>query len=197
MLSVTSLFPIPGSRKKFHRVGRGISAGQGKTCGRGMRGQKSRKGEGAGVRHGFEGGQTALYRRLPKINKPQKGHEKTVYELIKISELNQVEAGSEVDYDKLFSEGITTKANKGRSIFKVVGSEESLNVKNLVVRAHAFSASAREAIESNGGKCIVLSPTFAGTLEEAEANKSALKVAQLAKLKEFRALKAKRATSKI
>lgn len=67
------------------RVGRGIAAGQGASCGRGMRGQKSRKGNGAGVRAGFEGGQTALYRRLPKYQgSPQKGHTKTVYELIKL-----------------------------------------------------------------------------------------------------------------
>ena len=85
-LSVTSIFPYPGSRKKPRRVGRGISAGQGASCGKGMRGQNSRKG--GGTRPGFEGGQTPLYRRLPKYLKPMRGHTKKIYELIKIEHLN-------------------------------------------------------------------------------------------------------------
>ena len=61
VLSPTTIRPIPGSRKRFLRVGRGIAAGQGASCGRGMRGQKSRSGEGGGIRNGMEGGQTPLY----------------------------------------------------------------------------------------------------------------------------------------
>eukprot|EP01038_Epipyxis_sp_PR26KG_P011553 gene11553-15473_t len=199
VLSVTSLKPIPGARKKFLRVGRGISAGQGKTCGRGMRGQKSRSGEGAGVRAGFEGGQTALYRRLPKfVGKPQKGHTKTVYELIKVPMLNEVDDNSEVDFQALEESGITTKTNKGRSIFKVVGGAEGteLTAKGLTVKAHAFTESARAAIEANGGKCIVLSPTRNIPIEIAEAEKAQTDAEKLVKLKELRVLKAKRDAAK-
>eukprot|EP01036_Dinobryon_divergens_P022936 gene22936-31240_t len=207
VLSVTTLAPIPGARKKFLRVGRGISAGQGKTCGRGMRGQKSRKGEGKGVRLGFEGGQTALYRRLPKfVGKPHKGHTKTVYELIKLDMLNSFSDNSEVDYAQLLEKGIATKANKSRDIYKVVGvtvpdsDDEAaapvLTAKNLVVKAHAFTESARAAIEAAGGKCIVLSPTRHIPIEEAQADQAKLDAARLVKLKELRALKAKRAAEK-
>lgn len=75
---VDTLKSAPGSRQRHKRKGRGISAGQGASCGFGMRGQKSRSGP--GVRHGFEGGQTPLYRRLPKIvGRPMgPGHEKKV-----------------------------------------------------------------------------------------------------------------------
>jgi len=188
-LSVTTLFPIPGSRKKFHRVGRGISAGQGKTCGRGMRGQKSRKGNGKGVRIGFEGGQTALYRRLPKINKPQKGHTKTVYTLIKLSHLNAVADGEQIEFQTLFDRSIVTKVNKGRNLFKVVGGEE-LTAKNLVVKAHAFTESARVAIEGNGGQCILMSRTRPVPKDQDDKEKAELKETQLAALKARRALKA-------
>jgi len=83
----------PGSRHRKNRVGRGISAGQGHQCGFGMRGQKSRKGPGKTA--GFEGGQTPLYRRLPKFpGQPMgPGHEKTVYNVIKLHELNGVASG--------------------------------------------------------------------------------------------------------
>jgi large subunit ribosomal protein L15 len=156
-----------------------------------MRGQKSRKGEGAGVRPGFEGGQTALYRRLPKlVGKPMKSHKKTKFSLIKISMLNQVEDGSEVDFDYLFERGFATKVARKKRLFKVVGGEE-LTVKNLVVRAHGFTASARAAIEENGGRCVLMSRTKPITIEEAAKERKALRTAQNKRLKERRALKAK------
>jgi len=197
--SFNNIFPMPGSRKKFLRVGRGISAGQGKTCGRGMRGQKSRSGEGAGVRAGFEGGQTALYRRLPKfVGKPMKGHTKTEYELIKIDNLNEAKAGSTVDYASLEESGIVTKANKGRKLYKVIGGAEgsTLSVQGLTVRAHAFTESAKAAIESNGGKCIIMSPTRPIPLEDAMKEAAEVKAVQLEKLKALRALKQKRDAAK-
>lgn len=197
--SFNNIFPIPGSRKKFLRVGRGISAGQGKTCGRGMRGQKSRSGEGAGVRAGFEGGQTALYRRLPKfVGKPMKGHTKTEYELIKIDNLNEAQSGSTVDYASLEESGIVTKANKGRKLYKVIGGAEgsTLSVKGLTVKAHAFTESAKAAIESNGGKCIIMSPTRPMPLEDAMKEAAEVKAVQLEKLKALRALKQKRDAEK-
>ena len=197
VLNFNTIAPIPGSRKKFLRVGRGISAGQGKTCGRGMRGQKSRSGEGGGVRPGFEGGQTALYRRLPKfVGKPMKGHTKTEYELIKLSMLNECKEGSTVDFSTLLEQGVTTKANKGRKIYKVVGGSE-LTVKGLNVKAHAFTESAKAAIESTGGSCTVMSPTRPIPLEQANTEKAAIAATKLVALKELRSLKAKRDAAKI
>jgi hypothetical protein len=94
---VDTLRSAPGSRKRKTRKGRGIAAGQGATCGFGMRGQKSRSGR--PTRAGFEGGQTPLYRRLPKfVGKPMgPGHFKKEYNLIKLDELNGVAAGSTVN----------------------------------------------------------------------------------------------------
>lgn len=166
VLNFNTISPIPGSRKKFLRVGRGISAGQGKTCGRGMRGQKSRSGEGGGVRPGFEGGQTALYRRLPKfVGKPMKGHTKLEYELIKLEFLNECKEGSTVDIASLVEQGVATKANKQRNQAKVIANG-TLTVKNLTVKAHAFTEAAKAAIEANGGTCILMSPTRPIPLEQ-------------------------------
>lgn len=190
MISVNNIFPAPGSRKRRKRVGRGIAAGQGASCGRGMRGQKSRAGRGAGVRPGFEGGQTPLYRRLPKyVGRPHKGHKKKIYELIKLSMLNEVDEGETVDFQYLFDRGLATKPNKRRKIFKVVGGTE-LTVKNLIVKAHAFTESARKAIEENNGTCIVMSPTRPIPLAQANEEKAQLKAVLLERLKARRALKA-------
>jgi len=92
--TLDNLKPAPGSRRKKMRKGRGISAGQGATCGFGMRGQKARSGR--PTRPGFEGGQTPLYRRLPKyVGKPMgPGHKKTIYNIIKTDTLNNVAAGT-------------------------------------------------------------------------------------------------------
>ncbi len=157
VFTLSNLRPAPGSVKRKKRKGRGHAAGQGGSCGFGMRGQKSRSGR--GVRPGFEGGQTPLYRRLPKfVGRPMgPGHKKTEYALIKTTHLNQVDDGSEVDMAMLQERGITTK-QKRRYLFKVITGDE-LTAKNLIVRAHAFTGSAAEAIENNGGTCILISPT--------------------------------------
>ena len=91
--TLDNLKPAPGSRQRRKRKGRGIAAGQGATCGFGMRGQKSRSGR--PTRPGFEGGQTPLYRRLPKyVGKPMgAGHKKTIYNVIKTDALNNVASG--------------------------------------------------------------------------------------------------------
>jgi len=113
-----------------------------------------------------------LYRRLPKfVGSPQKGHTKTEYELIKMSMLNEMHAGSTVDYSALMEKGVATKENKGREIYKVMGGEQC-KVQGLTVRAHAFTSSAKEAIEAAGGKCIVLSPTRHIPIEEALADQA-------------------------
>lgn len=187
VLDVTTIKANPGARKRFKRVGRGIAAGQGASCGRGMRGQKSRAGRGAGVRAGFEGGQMPLYRRLPKYGL-QKGHVKTEFEIIKMDMLNQCAEGSTVDYTTLVDAGVATKPCA--KIAKVLGGGD-LTVKGLTVKAHAFTESARASIEGAGGTCIVMSRTLPIPLEEAESAKAAVAAEKLAKLKELRALKAK------
>jgi large subunit ribosomal protein L15 len=173
-------------------VGRGISAGQGGPCGRGMRGQKSRSGTGRGVRLGFEGGQTPLYRRLPKIKKPQKGHTKTVYTLFSLEDLASCQEGQVVDHTVLADEGIIYQ-NKRKYPVKLTGDgKDTFAVKNLEVRAHAFTETARAAIEANGGKCIVMDRTRKGsTFEDAEKVREGVREEAKKRLDEFRALKAK------
>ena len=159
-----------------------------------MRGQNSRSG--GGVRPGFEGGQTPLYRRIPKfVGRPQKGHEKTEYELVSIDLLNRFTENEAVDTWALPEQGHMTKPNKSRKLYKVVGGSE-FTVPNLTVRAHAFTSSAKAAIEGLGGACIVMSPTLPIPLAEALVQKAALKASLLVKLKERRKLKAKTAALK-
>ncbi len=163
--TLDNLRSAPGSRKRKSRKGRGISAGQGATCGFGMRGQKSRAGR--PTRPGFEGGQQPLYRRLPKYpGQPTgPGHEKTVFNLIKLDELNGVIEGSTVNFDSLLEAGSITKAKQ--NIHKVVVGREDFTVKGVTVQAHAFTKAAREAIEGAGGKCELLSKTTNAVLVEA------------------------------
>ncbi|EKX33423.1 hypothetical protein GUITHDRAFT_158908 [Guillardia theta CCMP2712] len=151
------LAPAPGSRRAKTRKGRGIAAGQGATCGFGMRGQKSRAGR--PTRPGFEGGQMPLYRRLPKLvgkGIGRDGHQKQSYGLLKISVLNKCEPNSEVSYESCLEKGFMTK---------VIGSDkpggegaDQLGVSGLTVKAHAFTASAVRQIEEKGGKCVLLNP---------------------------------------
>merc|ERR1719387_3303436 len=109
-LTLGNLKDSPGSNKGKTRKGRGISAGQGKTCGFGDRGQKSRAGR--SVRPGFEGGQIPLYRRLPKfVGRPMgMSHSKTEYGLIKLDALNGAAEGSTVDYSTLMEQRAVSKS---------------------------------------------------------------------------------------
>lgn len=140
--------PQKGSRKRRRRVGRGISAGQGASCGFGMRGQKSRSGR--GTRPGFEGGQMPLYRRVPKlkhftvINKQQ-------YTTINIRQLDSLPANTEVTLESLMDAGIVT-TNDGP--LKILG-DGDISVP-LQVKAARFTANARTKLESAGGSCQVL-----------------------------------------
>ena len=132
-----------------NRVGRGIGSGNGKTSGRGQKGQKSRSG--GGVRRGFEGGQTPLYRRIPIRGFNNKQFE-TKFAIINLSDL-----------DKFFNDGdvVTPEVLKERKIIKkqlngvkVLGNGEL--TKKLTVRAHKFSSIAKEKIEAAGGKAEVI-----------------------------------------
>lgn len=165
-LDLSNLAVAPGSHKSKTRKGRGISAGQGKSCGFGDRGQKSRSGR--SVRPGFEGGQIPLYRRLPKfVGRPMgPGHSKTLYGIVKLNKLNAVAEGSTVDYESLQESSIVSKSKF--KLKKVVGGPEEFTAKGLTIKAHAFTASAKAAIEANGGTCVVL-PKTAPAEKPAEA----------------------------
>ena len=128
------------------RVGRGIGSGLGKTSGRGHKGQKARSG--GGVRRGFEGGQTPLYRRLPKRGFTNI-HAKT-YTEVTLSMLNQSKA-TEVSAESLLDEGIIGKINDGIVVL-ATGKLE----KKLTVKAKRFTKAAAEKIEAAGGKIEVI-----------------------------------------
>merc|ERR1719231_516610 len=166
-LDLSNMKVSPGSHKSKTRKGRGISAGQGATCGFGTRGQKSRSGR--SVRPGFEGGQIPLYRRLPKfVGRPMgPGHSKTLYGIVKLNVLNSVAEGSTVDYEMLQEQRLVSKSKF--NLKKVVGGPEAFTAKGLTVKAHAFTASARSAIEANGGTCVVLPKTAPKEAPESDA----------------------------
>lgn len=144
---MNELSPAAGSTHVAKRKGRGIGTGNGKTGGRGHKGQKARSG--GGVRIGFEGGQMPLARRIPKrgfnniFAKP--------LEAINVSALNQFEDGAIVDANLLLAEGVLSKCVNG---VKILGNGEL--TKKLTVKASAFSASAKEKIEAAGGKAEVV-----------------------------------------
>ncbi|MEA5410234.1 50S ribosomal protein L15 [Synechococcus sp. BA-120 BA3] len=146
--SLNSLQPQTGSRRRKLRKGRGIAAGQGASCGFGMRGQKSRSGR--PTRPGFEGGQMPLYRRIPKL-KHFPVINPTHYTVINVSRLGELKAGSTVSLDSLEQAGLVTSP---RYPLKVLGNGE-LTVK-LTVQAAAFTASARAKIEAAGGTCEII-----------------------------------------
>eukprot|EP00536_Pseudo-nitzschia_multiseries_P018353 jgi/Psemu1/70521/estExt_Genemark1.C_24160002 len=152
--TLDSLKPAPGSRKKKTRKGRGIAAGQGATCGFGMRGQKSRSGR--PTRPGFEGGQNPLYRRLPKFQgRPMgPGHTKKEFNLIHLDALNGAAPGSTVNFESLFEASAVTKSK--HSTHKVVVGRNEFTAKDITVQAHAFTKTAQAAIEAAGGKCELL-----------------------------------------
>jgi large subunit ribosomal protein L15 len=140
--------PKAGSKTRKKRKGRGISAGQGASCGFGMRGQKSRSG--SGTRPGFEGGQLPLYRRVPKLKHFELVNQK-VYTIINIKGLADLPAKSEVTLASLMEAGIITSDD---GPLKVLGHGD-LSVA-LNVKAAAFTQSAKEKIEAAGGTCEVV-----------------------------------------
>lgn len=128
---------------KRNRVGRGIGSGNGKTAGKGHKGQKARTG--GKIRRGFEGGQTPLYRRIPK-----RGFNNIFaveYACVNVSDLERFENGTVVNMELLLNEGIVRKELSG---LKVLGN--GVLTKKLTVEAKKFSAAAKEKIEAVGGK---------------------------------------------
>jgi large subunit ribosomal protein L15 len=147
-MKLHELRPAKGSTKNRKRLGRGTATGQGKTAGRGQKGQKSRSG--GGVRPGFEGGQMPLYRRLP-IRGFNNARFAKVYTEVNVDRLNIFEDNTEVTPELLKEKGVIKKIQDG---VKILGNGE-LN-KKLIVKAHKFSKSAAEKIEANGGKVEVI-----------------------------------------
>ena len=145
-MNLHELSPAPGSVKSAFRKGRGHGSGNGKTAGRGHKGQKARSG--GSIRAGFEGGQMPLARRIPKrgfnniFAKP--------LEIVNLSALNAFADGDTVTAQALLDKGILSKCEYG---YKVLGNGKL--AKKVTVEASAFSKSAKEAIEAAGGKAEV------------------------------------------
>ena len=144
-MKLNELRPAEGSVQERYRKGRGPGSGNGKTAGKGHKGQNARSG--GGVRPGFEGGQFPIYRQLPKRGFNNKRFA-TVYATINVSDLNRFEDGAIVDIETLLDARVIRKAQDG---LKVLGNGE-LN-KKLTVKAAKFSAAAKEKIEAAGGSC--------------------------------------------
>ena len=146
-MKLHELKPAEGSRQEPKRKGRGIGSGNGKTAGKGHKGQNARSG--GGVRLGFEGGQTPLFRRLPKrgftnINRKE-------YAVVNLDVLNHFEDGTEVTPELLIESGVVKSVKAGIKILASGNIE-----KKLTVKAQKFSSAAKEAIEAAGGKTEVI-----------------------------------------
>ena len=146
-MKLHELRAVPGATKAPKRKGRGTATGQGKTAGRGMNGQKSRSG--GGVRPGFEGGQMPLYRRIPK-----RGFTNiwgTEYTVLNVEDLNRFDADTVVTPELMKEIGMVKQVKDG---IKILGN--GTLEKHLTVKAHKFSKTAVEKIESAGGKAEVI-----------------------------------------
>ncbi|MBO4894688.1 MAG: 50S ribosomal protein L15 [Clostridia bacterium] len=146
-MKLHDLSPAPGSTKERKRIGRGPASGQGKTAGKGHKGQLARAGR--GMRAGFEGGQMPLQRRVPK-----RGFNNifgTEYAIVNISALDAFNDGETVTVETLVEKGIVKKTLDG---VKILGNGEI--TKKLTVQANAFSDSAKSKIEAAGGKAEVI-----------------------------------------
>jgi large subunit ribosomal protein L15 len=155
-IGLNTLRPAPGSRRPRKRVGRGEGSGTGKTSGRGQKGAGSRSG--AKTRHNFEGGQMPIHMRMRKLRGPHMKKSmpfepfRTHTQAVNLADLERrFDAGTEVTLDALKAHGLAKR--KGVPVKVLAGGELT---KKLTVHAHAFSASAREAIEAAGGTAQII-----------------------------------------
>ncbi len=146
-MKLHELSPAAGSATPAWRKGRGVGSGNGKTAGKGHKGQNARSG--GGVRPGFEGGQNPLYRKLPK--RGFHNHFAKVYAVVNVEALNRFEDETVVDLQVLMDAGIVRKELDG---LKILGT--GILTKKLTVKATVFSATAKEKIEAAGGKTEVI-----------------------------------------
>lgn len=143
MKTLGNLSPAPGSHRKTKRLGRGIGSGLGKTAGKGHKGQKARKS--GGIRPGFEGGQTPLYRRIPKTGFSNQPFENN-FSIVNLKDLNCFDNGSVVNAESLFKNGLIKTQ---RIPVKLLGSGSI--EKKVTVQVAKVSESAKVAIEKAGG----------------------------------------------
>jgi large subunit ribosomal protein L15 len=158
-MKIHDLKPAAGSKKARQRVGRGIGGKGGKTAGRGMKGQGAR----GSVKPGFEGGQTPLHRRTPKLkgfNNPFR----VEYHVVNLDTLEEFSGGNEINPENLRARGLVAK----QGLVKVLGRGEVTRA--LTVRAHAFSASAKQAIENAGGSVEIVPPPWGDRRPPAKGN---------------------------
>ena len=141
-MKLHELSPAQGSAKSAYRKGRGPASGNGKTAGKGHKGQNARSG--GGVRPGFEGGQIPIYRKLPK--RGFTNHFAKNYAIVNVSDLNRFDDGAVIDVEALLAAKIIRKPMDG---VKVLGNGEI--TKKVTVKAAVFSATAKEKIEAAGG----------------------------------------------
>ncbi len=144
-MKLTDLKSARGSRKKPKEVGRGRASGHGNTCCRGDNGQGQRAGK--GKRPGFEGGQTPLYRRLPKYQTNERPN-KLTWSIVNLNDLERLSGAKVITPELLLEKGIIDSLNDG---LRVLGSGE---IKfSATIKANHFSAQAKQKIEASGGKC--------------------------------------------
>ncbi|MHB1394263.1 MAG: 50S ribosomal protein L15 [Clostridia bacterium] len=146
-MKLHELKPAEGTNKSKKRLGRGTASGQGKSAGKGQKGQNSRSG--GGVRLGFEGGQMPLYRRLPKIGFTNIFRKE--YAVVNLSDLERFDNGTVVNPDVLKEAGLVKAMLSG---VKILGNGDF--TKNLTVQAHKFSKTAADKIAAAGGKVEVI-----------------------------------------
>ena len=160
MITLQELRPNAGAKRARKRLGRGIGSGTGKTAGKGHKGQTARRG--GKIACGFEGGQTPLYRRLPK--RGFRNIFRTNYEVLPVERLNCFEAGTEIGTAQLKEKKLVS-LNKNKKL-KILGARKRQGAgeassgkldRSLIVSAHKFSKGAREAITAAGGQCRELS----------------------------------------
>ena len=158
-MKIHDLKPAPGSKTVRRRQARGIAGKGGKTAGRGMKGQRAR----SKVKPGFEGGQTPLARRTPKL-KGFTNPFRVEYVVVNLDTLETFDAGTEIDPGVLRSRGLVAK----RGLVKILGRGQLS--KALTVRAHAFSSAASSAIEAAGGRAEKLPLPFGDRRPPAKGN---------------------------
>ena len=146
-MKLNELKATEGARSNSKRIGRGLGSGNGKTSGKGQKGQNSRSGGGVAI--GFEGGQTPFFKRMPK--RGFTNFTRKEYAVVNVGDLNKFDDGAEVDYEALKAAGLLKKQLDG---VKVLGNGKL--EKKLTVKAAKFSESAKKAIEEAGGKVEVL-----------------------------------------
>ena len=144
-MQLTDLKSAKGSRRKRKEVGRGTGSGHGKTCCRGNNGQGQRSGK--GQRLGFEGGQTPMYRRLPKFQTNERPN-RLIWAIVNLNDLEKLSASKVITPELLLEKGVIDNLNDG---LRILGNGE---IKfSVTIKAHHFSSSAKEKIEAAGGKC--------------------------------------------